>query len=150
MLGHVNRCRSSSEVWFTLARLNATQSKARSLQLKFLLQTTKKRNQSIEDYILKMKNLADNHNQSGQTISDEELILYILGGVGPEYESVVVNLTSRQDDLNLQEVQFMLQSQEMRIESMNALSLPDNSDLLSAHYAAHGSTRSGFNGGGRT
>ena len=96
-----------------------------------------------------MKNLADNHNQLGQTISDDELILYILGGVGPEYESVVVNLTSRQDDLNLQEVQFMLQSQDMRIESMNALSLPDNSDLMSAHYAAHGSTRSGFNRGGR-
>lgn len=48
MLGHVNRCHSSSEVWFTLARLNLTQSKARSLQLKLLLQTTKKESQSIK------------------------------------------------------------------------------------------------------
>lgn len=63
-----------------------------------------------------MKNLAFNVNTSGQTIKDNELILYTLRGVGPEYEFVVINLTSWQGDLNLQEVQFMLESQEMRLE----------------------------------
>ena len=84
MLGHVNRCRSSAEVWFTIDRLNSTTSKARSLQLRFLLQTTKKGSMTIDEYVLKMKSILDNHNASGQIISDDELILYILGGVGQE------------------------------------------------------------------
>lgn len=46
---------------------------------------------------------------TSQTITDDELILYILGSLGPEFESVVVNLTSR-ENLSLQKGQFMLQN----------------------------------------
>ena len=49
---------------------------------------------------------------AGQQISDDELILYILGGLGPEFDSVVVNVTSR-DSITLEEVQLMLQTHEM-------------------------------------
>lgn len=51
----------------------------------------------------------------GQNISDDELILYILGCLGTDYESVIVNLTSR-ESLMLQEVHFMLQNQEICLE----------------------------------
>ena len=42
-------------------------------------------------------------------MSDDELILYILGGLGSDFESVVVNLTLR-DFITLEEVQFLLDS----------------------------------------
>ena len=47
------------------------------------------------------------------------MILYILGGHGPEFESVVVNLTTR-ESVTLQEVQSMLQIHEVRIENLHA------------------------------
>lgn len=72
------------------------------------------------EYITKMKSLAHNYNTPGQTISDDELILYIFWVVGSGYESVVINLTSRQGDLDLHEVQFMFQSWEMRLEALNS------------------------------
>ena len=56
---------------------------------------------------------------AGQQISNDELILYILGGLGHEFEAVIVNLTSR-DSIMLQEVQFMLQTHEMRLDNLNA------------------------------
>ena len=50
---------------------------------------------TVEDYFLKMKSLAHGLMLAGQPISDNELILYILSCIGTEYESVVVNLTSK-------------------------------------------------------
>ena len=75
--------------------------------------------------MLKMKNVVESLLAAGQTITDEELILYILGGLGQEYESVVVNLTSRQDNITLQEVQYMLQTQEMLLEQLTSASTID-------------------------
>ncbi|KAB5519913.1 hypothetical protein DKX38_024232 [Salix brachista] len=85
--------------------------------------------------MLKMKSLAETLASAGQQISDDELILYILGGLGHDYDSVVVNLTSRHDPVTLQEVQYMLQSQEMRLEQLNIPLAPDNS-TPSAHLAS--------------
>ena len=72
---------------------------------------------SIEEYFVKMKNIADLLNVSGgQNFTDDKLLLYILGGLRSEYEFIVVHLTSRQGEISLEEAQFMLQTQEMRIE----------------------------------
>ena len=106
-------------------------SKARVLQWRLLLQTTKKGGGSFEDYILKMNDMATSLIAAGQQISDDELVLYILGGLGLEYESVVVNLTSRYS-LTLQEVQYVLQTHEVRLEYLNATAMVEISDS-SAH-----------------
>ena len=64
---------------------------------------------------------------AGQPISEDELILYILSCLGPEFESVVVNLTLK-DSVTLPEVQYMLQTHEMRLESLNAATVVEISD----------------------
>ena len=48
-----------------------------------------------------MRNIGDNLGVVGQSITNEELVLYILGGLGSEYESIMVNFTSRHDVLSL-------------------------------------------------
>ena len=53
-----------------------------------------------------MWGLTDNLNSIGQVIIDKDMILYILIGFYPKYESIIVNLTSRNDVFTLQEVQF--------------------------------------------
>ena len=79
MLGHVTRCVRVAEIRYTLERLNLTQSRARVLQLRSMLQTMKKGEMSIEEYFVKMKKVVDLLNMSaGQTITDDELLLYIL------------------------------------------------------------------------
>lgn len=42
-----------------------------------------------------MKTLANSLMATGLEISDDELILYILGGLAAEFESIIVNRTSR-------------------------------------------------------
>lgn len=74
------------------------------MQLRFMLQTTKKDDLSVDAYVLKIKEITDTLASIGHPIADDELALYILAGFGPNYEFVVVNLISRTDSLSLQEV----------------------------------------------
>ena len=79
MLGHVIRCVKAGEIWYALERLNLTQSRAKVLQLRAMLQLLKKGEMSIEEYFVKMKNIVDLLNVSaGQTVTNDELLLHIL------------------------------------------------------------------------
>uniref|UniRef100_A0A803QGW3 Uncharacterized protein n=1 Tax=Cannabis sativa TaxID=3483 RepID=A0A803QGW3_CANSA len=109
MLGHVARCASTAELW-------------------------EKGSTPIDEYILKMRCLGDALMAAGHTISDDKLILYILGGLGGEYDPAIVNLTSK-ETVTIQEVQFLLQTQEIRIEQMNSIAALDLQNPT-ANYAA--------------
>ena len=65
--------------------------------------------------------------------SDDKFILYILRGLGPEYESVVVHLTAH-DPVTILELQYMLQLHKMRLENFNSTALIDVSNAA-AHVA---------------
>uniref|UniRef100_A0A803QHZ4 Retrotransposon Copia-like N-terminal domain-containing protein n=1 Tax=Cannabis sativa TaxID=3483 RepID=A0A803QHZ4_CANSA len=119
MLGYVINCRTSSEIWTVFDQLFAITSRARLLQIRGLLQSTKKGSSTVDDYILKMKGYTDHLAAAGQAINDEDLALYILGGLGSEYESIVVNLTSRSEPLTREELQFMLHDHEVRASAKN-------------------------------
>ena len=61
---------------------------------------------------------------AGQSVSDDELVLYILGGLGSKFDSVVVNLTSK-DFVTLPKAQFLLQTQELRLETLKTNPIVD-------------------------
>ncbi|KAL0001153.1 hypothetical protein SO802_014934 [Lithocarpus litseifolius] len=95
----------------------ASKSRARIMQLKLELKTTKKSNLSMTDYLQKIKSLADSLAAATQPIPEPDLILHILGGLSPEYESFVTSVTTRLDDLSLEDLNAMLLNQEMRINN---------------------------------
>ena len=105
----------------------------------------KKGSMSVYDYILKMRNIADTLASTGQLISGDELLLYILGGLGSEYDPIVINLTSKQDSVSLQEAQFLLQSHEMRLEQLQ-VSMIVNLASASANVA-YNNNNSNFSSG---
>ena len=75
---------------------------------------------TILDYFLNIRSIADTLASIGQLIPDDELLLCVLGGLRSEYDPVVVNLTSRQESVSFQEVQFLLQSHKMRLDQLQA------------------------------
>ncbi|KAL5752957.1 hypothetical protein ACOSQ2_023464 [Xanthoceras sorbifolium] len=82
------------------------------MQLQSQMHHTTKGNMSILEYILKIRNLADCLVAAGQPISDRDLLMNILEGVGSEFDAVVVNITSMQSSISVQEAQFLLMSYE--------------------------------------
>lgn len=82
------------------------------MQYKLQLQTLKKKGLSMEDYIAKMKGYMDILATCGHSISEEGQILYILYGVGLEYDTVVVHVTSRVDSISFSKVGALLLADE--------------------------------------
>ncbi|XP_031270010.1 uncharacterized protein LOC116128426 [Pistacia vera] len=121
MFRHVAKCGNAYEIWNTLELHFQSFSKVRTLHLRNLLQSTKKESMSVNEYILKMKELRDELVASGVQIGDEELLLYILDGLGPEFDAMVANLVANSSTATLQEAQILLHKHEMRTEKQNSI-----------------------------
>ncbi|KAL5820015.1 hypothetical protein ACOSQ4_023857 [Xanthoceras sorbifolium] len=112
------------------------------------MNSLKKGSMGMADYILKMKGFADCLTSAGQPTSDQDVIMSVLNGLGLEYDSVVVNLTSREDHVTLSEAQYMLLSQEQRLERLHSTTSLDLSNAT-ANYVARPTQRYGGRGGHR-
>lgn len=60
----------------------------------------------MANYLLRMKNIADTRSTINHPVSKKGLILYVLYGLTVEYDLVAINLTSKQDVISFEEVQF--------------------------------------------
>lgn len=124
---HVAKCVTTSDVWKALESYFVTETKVRVVHLKNTLQTMKKGALSISHYIKKMKEIADAINTNGQSISEGELIAFVVDGLCAEYDSVIVHVHSKldspDDNITLAEVKFILQKFEQRINKNNLLNL---------------------------
>ena len=92
---------------------------------------------TMSDYFAKMENIADQCAMAGCFVSEEDLILYILAGLGSEYDPIVSSITTRNstDHLSLKEIHALLLNQESRIEQLYATN--SYSRHLSANFVAH-------------
>ena len=58
----------------------------------------------MADYISHAISLADALSVAGSPITDQELCLFILGGLGPKYENLVVSLATKSECLTIEDV----------------------------------------------
>lgn len=93
-LSHVVGCDTSVEVCNRLMMLFQDRCKANVLQYKLQLQTTKKGGDKMSEYLLKIKKLVDCLNYSGCIVFEDDHITYVLSSLGPEYNAVVVMVTT--------------------------------------------------------
>ncbi|KAL5820282.1 hypothetical protein ACOSQ3_022164 [Xanthoceras sorbifolium] len=116
---------------------------AKILNLRQQLQTIKKGSHSVSDFVLKIKNIGDALSTAGEEVSERDLLLSLMHGVGHEYDSVVVLISSQRSTMSLEEAQFLLLIHEQRIEELNS---PTGFGGPTANYAAN-SIRGGNSGG---
>lgn len=67
--------------------------------LRNVLPSMKKGNLNVNNYMRKMKEISDALIGSGQTITNKELLNFILDGLGVEFDVVVDIITSKIDSL---------------------------------------------------
>lgn len=79
------------------------------------IQMLKKGSMTVDEYILQMRTIANGLQAIGQSITDDDLVLHILGGLGTEYEALIVSLTARGDIPTLSALQSILHTHEMRL-----------------------------------
>ncbi|XP_021313466.1 uncharacterized protein LOC110434092 isoform X1 [Sorghum bicolor] len=104
----------AAEVWAAIQTLQASQSRAWIMATRMALATTTKGSSTTAEFFTKMKGLADDMASAGKKIEDDELISYILMGVGEEYEPVTTSVANRTDPISLAELQAQIVSFEQR------------------------------------
>lgn len=80
---------------------------------------------SIEDYFLRMREIADTFSDVGHLIIDEDLLSFILRGLDVEFEVVAFNLNSRGEKVRLWEAKFLLQAHETKSAQLSTVSMID-------------------------
>ena len=113
-LNLVINCGSSFDVWRTLERKFSVQSEARVLQLRYELNTLRKESMSVEDYCIKMKTIADKLASAGSPITEKDLMLTILNGLGAGYRDIATFITGSKMDYD--DAYAVLLTHETRLE----------------------------------
>lgn len=121
VLSHVIFLPTSQEVWMALEKMFSSGSRARSMQIRMQLSTMQKKDMSIADYFRKAKNLADTLSAIGSPLPDEEIISYILAGLGSEYDPLVTSITTRNDPITLGDLYAHMMSFELRLDHNNTV-----------------------------
>jgi hypothetical protein len=97
ILEHVVGLCTSCQVWMTLGKMFSAQSQARVMQFHYELATLKKGATSIADYFHKAQTLAHTIAAICEPLKDSDLILYLLVGLGSDYEPLITSITTRID-----------------------------------------------------
>ena len=73
------------------------------------------------EYILKMKTISDSLAAVGEPIQEQDHILQLLAGLGPDYNAIVASLAAREDDHSLHSAHIILLTYEQRITLQNSV-----------------------------
>ena len=113
-LSLVISCTSSCDVWKTLEKKFGVQSEARVLQLKYELNTLKKESLNVEDYCIKMKSIANKLASAGSPITEKDLMLTILNGLGSGFRDIATFIT--RSKMEYDDAYALLLTRETRLE----------------------------------
>lgn len=105
---------SAKEAWDILQRMFSSTTRARSVQIRVDLATAKKRDLSAADYFRKIKGLASELAAAGAPLRPDEIIAYLLAGLGPDYDPFVTSMTTKSEPLTIDDVYSYLLAYEAR------------------------------------
>ncbi|RLN36189.1 uncharacterized protein C2845_PM03G07800 [Panicum miliaceum] len=123
---------TASEAWGSIEAMFASQTRARVLNLRIALTTTKKGTMYASDYFAKMKGFADDMAAAGRPLAEYELVEYIISSLGGEFESLVSALITRVEPISVEELYSQLLTFETRMDLIHG------GDHSSASWAGRG------------
>ena len=92
MIGRVQDAILSKEAWDNLMKLFANKTRAKKIQLKTELKIVERKNQSINEYTLKIKNICENLASINAPVDDDDKIEVCLHGLKPQYKPFAMSI----------------------------------------------------------
>jgi hypothetical protein len=96
--------------------MSSSQSRARVINTRMTLSTTRKGNFSVAQYVGKMKALANDMASARKKLEDEDLVSYILAGLDSNFDSVISAISARVELISVAELYGQLVFHEQRHE----------------------------------
>ena len=123
--------KTSHGAWKKLKTLYASRSRTRAMQLKEELTLIQRGNRSITDYLHAVKALADEITIIDHSISDDDLTLYVLNGLGPDFREIAAPIRARESSLTFEELHDLLVGHEAYLRCLEAAT---QQMVVSANY----------------
>ncbi|GKV51222.1 hypothetical protein SLEP1_g57891 [Rubroshorea leprosula] len=124
---------TAQQAWETLARLYANRSRTRVITLKERLQNMRRDGRSVSEYLRALKFVADELGTIDWPLTDDDLTVYILNGLGPEFREIAASLRTRDSSLSFDDLHDRLVAHK---ESLRREELKADSSPITAHYAS--------------
>nr|KYP55062.1 hypothetical protein KK1_001267 [Cajanus cajan] len=112
-------CHHSYQVWDMVFQHFHSLTKIKVTQLRLELRTIKKGTRTCSEYLLRISTIVEILASIGSPVSPREHAECIIGGLPPEYDSLISTITafvSRDDVLSPCEIETMILAQEARLE----------------------------------
>ncbi|XP_042988799.1 disease resistance protein RUN1-like [Carya illinoinensis] len=101
-------CKTSQQAWSLLTRLYAGKSRTRALQLKENLTLSTRGSNTVTEFLQAIKMIADELAIIDHHVSDDDLTLYILNGLGPEFREIAAPIRARETSMTFEEIHDLL------------------------------------------
>jgi uncharacterized membrane protein YgcG len=137
MLGQMTQHTSAVAAWSALHAMFSSQNRAQIMQVRYQLSNAKKADLTAAAYFQKMKGYADTMASLGHPLSDEEVLGYMLAGLGSDFESFVTTVALRDTSMDLNTFFAHLLSAEARLQRYTSTG--------EIHSSANAATRHPFN-----
>jgi hypothetical protein len=116
MLEYVASYATPQEVWKNLLAMTSSQSWAYVINTWMALSTNRKNNQSIAQYVGKVKTLANDMAATRKKLDDEDLVGYIIAGLDSDFDFVISAVSARVETILISVLYGQLIHQEQRQE----------------------------------
>lgn len=145
VLARVVNHTTSSTFWHALDETFSSRSCAKIVQIRTQLTTTTKGSKSTTEYFLFIKKLIDELVVARQPLSCEDVITYVLVGLGHEYDSFVALISARTDTVTIEEIYSLLLTIEARLSchQLSSLVALSSVNVAQRQYTQSAKGRSG-------
>ncbi|KAI0519492.1 hypothetical protein KFK09_006940 [Dendrobium nobile] len=142
ILLYVIHLESTHEIWSLLHARFQSSNRSKVIQLTNELQNVSMQNISMTQYLTEIKKIVDQISSAGSTVDPEDVMIYILNGLPPAYQSFTTTVRTMQNSISLDNLYTLLISEEIHLK-VAALKFPAMPDNKSALYAFRGRGRRG-------
>jgi histone deacetylase 1/2 len=143
VLKQVTTCATAAQLWKALEEMGASQTRARKVNTRIAHATTKKGSMTVDEYVGKMRSLANEMASAGKPIDDEELVSYICTCLDIEFNPVVSAILACVEPISVNELTTQLNAFEERMDLLHG------SSSSSANLASRGRGRGNRGRGSR-
>jgi histone deacetylase 1/2 len=147
VLKQVATCATAAQLWKSLEEMGASQTRACKVNTRIALATTKKGSMTVDEYVGKMRSLADEMASAGKPIDDEELVSHICTGLDIEFNLVVSAILVHVEPISMTELATQLNAFEQRMDLLHGSS--SSSANLASRGRGNGRGNRGRGGRGR-
>lgn len=116
-VSHIISATTSQVAWDILARTFVPSSWTRVIDLKDRLSRTTKGIDSVADYLLTIRSLSDTLATIDKLVSDEDLVLAVLRGLGNDYRDFATSIRIHAEPISFVDLTGLLLSHEIFLQS---------------------------------